>query len=228
METNFMELHDLFKKVEYLYRERVKGILGPLKLSNLEFRYLKNIEEDERPTISEISQRLSKHNSNITGLLDSLEKKGYIRRTMDTVDRRIIRIEYTQEGLSKREEALKIFENKVSLFYKMCLLGFGTVLSSLRYFAEKLDEGKINMEEKRMRSGNTNVWCQGQRMKKSKWVRDFEQSNEKLVVKFIQANKIRYLFGLIVFAGVNALEILTPLTAKSSTNCMSGYGLKFD
>lgn len=51
---------------------------------------------------------------------------------------------------------------------------------------------------------------QGQRMKKSKWVRDFEQSNEKLVVKFIQANKIRYLFGLIVFAGVNALEILTP------------------
>jgi DNA-binding MarR family transcriptional regulator len=150
METNFMELHDLFKKVEYLYRERVKGILGPLKLSNLEFRYLKNIEEDERPTISEISQRLSKHNSNITGLLDSLEKKGYIRRTMDTVDRRIIRIEYTQEGLSKREEALKIFENKVSLFLQDVP---SPVLEQsfrvLRYFAEKLDEGKINMEEKR-------------------------------------------------------------------------------
>jgi DNA-binding MarR family transcriptional regulator len=156
METNFMELHDLFKKVEYLYRERVKGILGPLKLSNLEFRYLKNIEEDERPTISEISQRLSKHNSNITGLLDSLEKKGYIRRTMDTVDRRIIRIEYTQEGLSKREEALKIFENKVSLF---AFSGFGTVLSSFTLFCGEIGrrENKYGRKEGCV-IGNTNVW----------------------------------------------------------------------
>lgn len=113
---NYMEFHDLFKKLEHLYRVRVKNILDPLQLTGLEYRFLKSIKGNENLTISEISQRLGKHNSNTTNLLDNLEKKGYVERTNDMTDRRIIRIDYTQEGLIKRKEALSTFDTKVCLF----------------------------------------------------------------------------------------------------------------
>lgn len=113
---NYMELHDLFKKLEHLYRVRIKNILDPLQLTGLEYRFLKSIKENENLTISEISQRLDKHNSNTTNLLDNLEKKGYLERANDKSDRRIIRIHYTEEGLKKRKEALGIFDQKICLF----------------------------------------------------------------------------------------------------------------
>ena len=116
VKMDYMELHDLFKRLEHLYRVRVKSILDPLQLTGLEYRFLKNIKENENLTISEISQRLGKHNSNTTNLLDNLEKKGYVERTNDTLDRRIIRIDYTEQGLINREEALSTFDSKVCQF----------------------------------------------------------------------------------------------------------------
>lgn len=50
----------------------------------------------------------------------------------------------------------------------------------------------------------------GSKMKDSKWVRDFEKSNDKLVLRFLKANGVRYLFGFLFFAAVNLLQVVTP------------------
>jgi DNA-binding MarR family transcriptional regulator len=44
------------------------------------------------------------HPSTITGVIDRLEKKGYVRRNRDQVDRRVIYVQLTTEGkrLAKR------------------------------------------------------------------------------------------------------------------------------
>lgn len=50
----------------------------------------------------------------------------------------------------------------------------------------------------------------GTRMKDSKWVRDFEKNNDKLVVRFLKANSLRYLLGFLIFAAINILQVITP------------------
>lgn len=150
MDISYMKLHDRFKKLELLYRARVKSILDPLQLSGLEFRFLKNINEGEKLTISEISQRLGKHNSNTTNLLDNLEKKNYIERINDTVDRRIIRIEYTDAGIAKRKEALSIFSRSICQFLSdvpdpMLEQSY----QCIHYFIDKLENANKVSKEKR-------------------------------------------------------------------------------
>lgn len=45
-----------------------------------------------------ISQRLFSHPATVTGLLDSLEKRGLVRRTAHPTDRRKVLVEITDEG----------------------------------------------------------------------------------------------------------------------------------
>ncbi len=53
-----------------------------------------------------ISQRLFTHPATVTGLLDSLEKRGLIRRTAHPSDRRKLLIEITDEGRVLHRELL--------------------------------------------------------------------------------------------------------------------------
>ncbi len=116
MEEKFMELHEMFKSLEAVYRAKVKEVLDQLQLSGVEYRFLKKLPENERLTISEISQRIEKHNSNTTAIVDNLEKKGYIKRVNDTNDRRIIRIEYTDVGKMNRIKVLDEFAKGICKF----------------------------------------------------------------------------------------------------------------
>jgi len=139
--------HDAFRELEHLHRARIKEILSRLELSGLEFRFFKSILPDEKLTASEISLRLDKPNSNITGLLDGLEKKGYIQRVGHPSDRRIILITYTDEGTTKQREALDTFANAVCLFLDSVPEEvFEQSLENIRYFIGKL--GGVRQEPK--------------------------------------------------------------------------------
>lgn len=54
-------------------------------------------ERDGR-TQQELSEQLEKDKTNITRMLSSLEKKGFIKRVIETCDRRSTRIFLTEEG----------------------------------------------------------------------------------------------------------------------------------
>jgi DNA-binding MarR family transcriptional regulator len=55
---------------------------------------------------SEISARLIRTRGTVTGLLDSLEKRGYIERRPDPEDRRMTRIEITASGRKVLDDVL--------------------------------------------------------------------------------------------------------------------------
>ena len=57
-------------------------------------------------TQGEISQKLLKSNSNITTVMDNLERDGFVRRERDETDRRVIYVHLTKAGTGKIEAVL--------------------------------------------------------------------------------------------------------------------------
>jgi len=93
-------LRRIFKAVQdYSHEVSEKfGITGP------QLWALKTIFENESLSLSDLSERMYLHPSTITGVIDRLEKKGYVIRNRDKVDRRVIYVQLTAEGkrLAKR------------------------------------------------------------------------------------------------------------------------------
>lgn len=54
----------------------------------------------------DLSRELITHRSNITGLIDRLEKRGLVQRKTSPFDRRVWRVSLTKEGLSLIQEIL--------------------------------------------------------------------------------------------------------------------------
>jgi MarR family 2-MHQ and catechol resistance regulon transcriptional repressor len=57
-------------------------------------------------TAGEVSQKILKSGSNLTTVIDNLERDGLVRRERDVNDRRVIHIHLTEAGSSKLEAVL--------------------------------------------------------------------------------------------------------------------------
>ena len=71
------------------------------------------LEERDGQTMSELSQVLSIDNSTITGLVDRLQKSGFVNRMASSKDRRISRIHLTPQGVEEIDRAKSVI-NKVN------------------------------------------------------------------------------------------------------------------
>lgn len=63
-------------------------------------------------TLGKIGERLMVTGGNITGVMDRLEKSGYVYRDRDKDDRRIVRAKLTPQGVSLHKEILPVFQKK--------------------------------------------------------------------------------------------------------------------
>jgi DNA-binding MarR family transcriptional regulator len=93
-------LRRIFKAIQDYSHEVCSkfGITGP------QLWALKTISQNESLSLRDLSERMYLHPSTITGVVDRLEKKGYVARKRDQVDRRVIYVELTAKGrmLAKR------------------------------------------------------------------------------------------------------------------------------
>jgi len=93
-------LRRIFKAIQdYSHEVSEKfGITGP------QLWAIKTISQNESLSLSDLGKRMYLHPSTITGVIDRLEKKGYVTRSRDQVDRRVIYVQLTAEGkrLAKR------------------------------------------------------------------------------------------------------------------------------
>jgi DNA-binding MarR family transcriptional regulator len=63
-------------------------------------------------TLGEISNRLLVTGGNITGVIDRLERSGYVYRDRDKNDRRVVRAKLTPKGAGLHKEIMPIFRKK--------------------------------------------------------------------------------------------------------------------
>jgi len=74
-----------------------------------QFDVLSELEHAGEPlTMSQLSQKLMVSNGNVTGVVDRLERDGYVRRAASSSDRRVQFIELTDRGVAAfRDMALR-------------------------------------------------------------------------------------------------------------------------
>jgi DNA-binding MarR family transcriptional regulator len=80
---------------------------GELSLRQLTVLYL---IREETPTLGYIARRLMVTPAVVTGIVDRLEKRGYVQRRADAEDRRVVRLALTESG---RAESLAVQDQLV-------------------------------------------------------------------------------------------------------------------
>jgi DNA-binding MarR family transcriptional regulator len=94
------------RKVTKAYREEI-ALYG---LTHGQFFMIVAIMEEEGLLPSELADKTAQDRATTTGLLDRLEKDGWIERRADKADRRSLRICLTPDAKKHREPILKLFE----------------------------------------------------------------------------------------------------------------------
>jgi DNA-binding MarR family transcriptional regulator len=79
--------------------ERIGRLLRPLNVSAAGGLVLGQLRDNGPMSPSELGDRLIVTRATVTGLLDSLERRGFVRRSAHPIDRRSLIIEITPLGL---------------------------------------------------------------------------------------------------------------------------------
>lgn len=98
---SLIRTEDVFARAREAYLARY-GLTG----STLNVLMFLDSSPEERLPMHTISENLLVSRANITGLIDSLEKRGYVRRQPDATDRRVVHAEITEQGRAVLHELL--------------------------------------------------------------------------------------------------------------------------
>jgi MarR family 2-MHQ and catechol resistance regulon transcriptional repressor len=97
-------------RTEDIYARTRDSYLARYGLTGSTFNVLMFLDSspEERIPMSTLSENLLVSRANITGLVDSLEKREYVLRKPDTSDRRVVHAEITHKGRRVLHELLPI------------------------------------------------------------------------------------------------------------------------
>ena len=116
MRTDCERLADIFTVLQRCFLMNLSKELSRGKVSFPQYFLLGFLAQKEFLTMSEIAAKMSHTTAAATGLVDRLEKLGYVRRTHASDDRRKIEVQITAAGLSLVAE---IREDMVNNLCKM-------------------------------------------------------------------------------------------------------------
>jgi DNA-binding MarR family transcriptional regulator len=88
--------------------DRIGRLLRPLDVSSAGGLVLGLLRDHGPMTPSELGEGLIVTRATVTGLLDSLERRGYVRRSPHATDRRSLVVELTDEGAATLQQVRTI------------------------------------------------------------------------------------------------------------------------
>lgn len=97
-------------------RDPLVGSLESRELTPPQVHTLSWLGFDGRLSMKEIARRLGVTEKTVTGVVDRLERSELVRRTRDTVDRRVVHVELTETGRSQFEALEAVFTQRLSQF----------------------------------------------------------------------------------------------------------------
>ena len=122
-------------------QEKEERIAENLSVTVSEFRCLRIFRGDRQLSIKTLIERLDLSGSRLTRILDTLEKKGYLIRSIDPNDRRSISVRLTKKGV----ELSSVLEKHYIEIHEEILRGIPTsmheaLISGLENLLKSLDE----------------------------------------------------------------------------------------
>jgi MarR family transcriptional regulator, lower aerobic nicotinate degradation pathway regulator len=95
----------------------VQGTLARRAAANdvsiIQMRLL-GVLRDREPGMNDLARVLELDKSSITGLVDRAERRGLVKRTISTADRRVFRVKLTKSGTKLAERVAKEFQDEVA------------------------------------------------------------------------------------------------------------------
>jgi DNA-binding MarR family transcriptional regulator len=91
--------------------ERIGRLLRPLNVSAAGGLVLGQLRDHGPMSPSELGDRLIVTRATVTGLLDSLERRGFVRRSANAADRRSLVVEITPAGLEVIQQVRTIIHS---------------------------------------------------------------------------------------------------------------------
>jgi DNA-binding MarR family transcriptional regulator len=108
------QLGALSRKITRTYKDSIASI----GLTHGQFFMLIALYEEDGLLSSQLADKTALDRSTTTGLLDRLERDGWIERRADRADRRIVRIHLTPKALEQRAGILTTYEEINGHFLK--------------------------------------------------------------------------------------------------------------
>ena len=102
------------RKITRYYKDKVSS----MKLTHGQFFMLVALFDEDGLLPSQLADKTFLDRPTVTGLLDRLERDGWIERMSDAEDRRVLRVHLTPRAWKEREEILSIFEETNSRFLR--------------------------------------------------------------------------------------------------------------
>ena len=99
-----------------LMKKEATRLFAPLGITGAQFNVLVLLHaqtEDGTMSQSDLGRLLTVHRSNVTGLVDRLEKLGLVQRVDDHSDRRVNRIALTEPGREKARKGEELYIGRI-------------------------------------------------------------------------------------------------------------------
>lgn len=93
-----LETWSLFRKTYAKLQRIVEDDLRKYGTTPSQLSILWNLSEEQSTPMSELSKQSACVNSNITSIIGRMEERGLVKRTQDKKDRRVVRVELTNDG----------------------------------------------------------------------------------------------------------------------------------
>ena len=127
--------------MEKVCRAKETYFCDKINITPVEFKCLRYLLDNSFPQVKELASHMSLTAARVTNLLNSLEKKTYIKRTISPSDRRVIQVQLTKKG---KEFANKV-QDKYVAFHQEIIESIGdesellNLLESIKTFKNTLE-----------------------------------------------------------------------------------------
>jgi len=101
------KLNKVRRKIHRYYESK----LAPFNITPVQFYVLSALWDKDKIKFKDLAHRLDMDGSTLTGILDRLEKRGFIERKQDPEDRRSVLVYLTAESKEIRPEMIEIAQN---------------------------------------------------------------------------------------------------------------------
>jgi DNA-binding MarR family transcriptional regulator len=90
-----------------LVQGRFHRVLEAQGLTHAGWQVLLALWKDDNLTQREVADRVYVTQATVTGVVDTLEREGFVTRTRDETDRRVVRVALTKDGRRRLERTFK-------------------------------------------------------------------------------------------------------------------------
>ncbi|MRH44275.1 MarR family transcriptional regulator [Aquibacillus halophilus] len=106
------EIASLIREINATLNAQLREAFKENNLTPPQMMIMFMLSEEKKLKVSEISTKMNLANSTVSGIIDRLEKLGYVQRVRSEVDRRVVHVEPSKQA----EELHKLFHDTVTQF----------------------------------------------------------------------------------------------------------------